>query len=141
MILGVHGFPQVEWDGVKGIPNPQYPGYADHTSILFLPWHRPYLAAYEQILQQNAIQIANEYPPNLSQQYKDAANIFRIPYWDWANSATMPESITTPNITITGPNGQGSIKNPLASYNFHPIPSAAEFPTAFKVCPSPVLFT
>ena len=66
-ISGIHGFPQADWDGVKGIPNPQYPDYADHASILFLPWHRPYLAAYEQLLQQNAIQFASQFPQDVAQ--------------------------------------------------------------------------
>lgn len=46
---------------------PIYRGYANYADILFLPWHWTYLAVYEQILRQNAIQIANQYPQNISQ--------------------------------------------------------------------------
>ncbi|RDI89614.1 hypothetical protein Vi05172_g503 [Venturia inaequalis] len=129
-IAGVHGYPQIEWDGVKGTPNPRYPGYANHADIIFLTWHRAYLAAYEQILQQNAIQIANQYPQDTAEQYRDAATTLRIPYWDWASSAAMPDATTQLNITVKTPNGTQTIVNPLAAYRFRPVPSTNEFPPA-----------
>ena len=42
--IGVHGRPYIPWDNVSGANNE---GYCTHSSILFPPWHRPYLALFE----------------------------------------------------------------------------------------------
>lgn len=41
---GIHGYPHRSWDGVDGEYNA---GYCTHSSVLFPPWHRPYLALFE----------------------------------------------------------------------------------------------
>jgi tyrosinase len=45
-LAGIHGEPYVPWNNVGGLQNPTS-GYCTHSSILFLTWHRPYLALYE----------------------------------------------------------------------------------------------
>lgn len=42
---GIHGLPQVPWDGVAG--RGDHPGYCVHASVTFPTWHRPYLALFE----------------------------------------------------------------------------------------------
>lgn len=42
--LGIHGYPHRSWDGVDGGYDS---GFCTHQSILFPPWHRPYLALFE----------------------------------------------------------------------------------------------
>ena len=50
-ISGIHGVPRTPWNGVAGVSGGNNnPGYCTHTSNLFLPWHRPYLALYEVCL-------------------------------------------------------------------------------------------
>jgi tyrosinase len=49
---GIHGLPNIPWDGVTGNPlfNPQpsqWKGYCTHGSVLFPTWHRPYVMLYE----------------------------------------------------------------------------------------------
>lgn len=44
---GIHGRPYRPWGGVKGGNPSGWQGYCTHTSILFAPWHRPYLALFE----------------------------------------------------------------------------------------------
>jgi hypothetical protein len=44
--VGIHGVPFKAWNGVGGDSGLQA-GYCTHSSILFLPWHRPYLALFE----------------------------------------------------------------------------------------------
>lgn len=35
------------WNNAKGLSSFQFGGYCTHSSILFLTWHRPYLALLE----------------------------------------------------------------------------------------------
>jgi len=97
---------------------------------LFGPWHRPYLALYEQRVSFYAKQVANEFPAGAQRDAAvAAANDLRIPYWDWAanNNPDLPPSITNPTASVTRPNGnQVSIPNPLFQYNFHPL-TASDF--------------
>jgi tyrosinase len=44
---GIHGRPYIDWNSVAGVPGQHWDGYCTHNSILFAPWHRPYLALYE----------------------------------------------------------------------------------------------
>lgn len=44
-IAGIHGYPNVSWDGVAGSGSAV--GYCMHRSVLFAIWHRPYLALFE----------------------------------------------------------------------------------------------
>ncbi|KAL2041570.1 hypothetical protein N7G274_005952 [Stereocaulon virgatum] len=124
-VAGIHGHPYISWDGVQG--NYQA-GYCTHGSILFPSWHRPYMAAYEQILWANAQRIAATYPVVQRSTYEAAAITFRIPYWDWAINSTMPDPINDPMITVNSPHGLVNMANPLYNYTFHPQPSATDFP-------------
>lgn len=46
-VIGIHGMPFKPWNGVKGLASFQFGGYCTHSSVLFVPWHRPYLALFE----------------------------------------------------------------------------------------------
>jgi hypothetical protein len=48
-LSGIHGRPYREWGGAAGDNNAPgaWEGYCTHSSILFAPWHRPYLALFE----------------------------------------------------------------------------------------------
>ena len=52
-IAGIHGLPYEKWPDRdwNDMPESQDPngfkGFCTHSSILFLPWHRPYLALFE----------------------------------------------------------------------------------------------
>lgn len=103
-------------------------GYCPHTSSLFGSWHRPYLALFEQILHDRAMEIAEEYPVGEGRNKAlDIAARLRLPYWDWAANPTdsegcMPTSIRRPTVSVTYPNGtQAEISNPLYRYDFHPL--------------------
>ncbi|KAI9806999.1 MAG: hypothetical protein M1833_002657 [Piccolia ochrophora] len=124
-VSGIHGRPFIAWDGVNG---PYQTGYCTHASVIFPPWHRPYLSLYEQLLWNSAQTIAAKYPAAQKARYQAAAVTFRIPYWDWALDATMPAIINTVKITVNTPTGSKSIDNPLYSYKFHPVPSNRDFP-------------
>ncbi|KXH25142.1 hypothetical protein CSIM01_11403 [Colletotrichum simmondsii] len=126
-IAGIHGVPFVPWNGVPGVPGGEERGYCTHMSILFPSWHRVYLALYEQILFQLVQLIASWFPDPTERAYYQAAAIdFRIPYWDWATTPPLGESVylsefEQPAIEVYGPNGWQTIANPLYSYKFRPL--------------------
>ncbi|KAF3293727.1 hypothetical protein TWF132_004320 [Orbilia oligospora] len=120
-VAGIHGRPYVAWDGVRGGNNDG--GYCTHADILFLTWHRPYLALYEGILYAEVQKIAKEFRAGTEDSTKAlaVAQDWRMPYWDWASDATIPELIgNTPRVTVRQTNGQDqTIDNPLYSYKYN----------------------
>ncbi|KAF2734243.1 Di-copper centre-containing protein [Polyplosphaeria fusca] len=56
-LSGIHGAPFTSWDGVEGEGQR---GYCYHGSNMFAIWHRPYLAAFEQMLNAQAKAVAEE---------------------------------------------------------------------------------
>ncbi|KAI1466640.1 Di-copper centre-containing protein [Daldinia caldariorum] len=135
-ITGIHGAPALTWEDVDPTPGNEHSGYCTHVSILFPPWHRPYLALYEQVLYNIVQFIASFYPPELQDRFQKAADTFRIPYWDWAAVPPKGDSVLPPGvgdspfINVTGPNGVQTIANPLFSYVFRPFNSSTfpDFP-------------
>ncbi|KAH8725083.1 common central domain of tyrosinase-domain-containing protein [Phaeosphaeriaceae sp. PMI808] len=127
-IAGIHGAPFNQWDRVNGQSDNSMKGYCPHASSLFGSWHRPYLALFEQILHDRAVDIANEYPAgDARDKATQIANKVRLPYWDWAvdppnDQGSMPGSLRRPMVKVTFPNGTiDEINNPLYRYNFHPL--------------------
>ncbi|KAG7152567.1 Tyrosinase like protein [Verticillium longisporum] len=92
------------------------------NEALFLPWHRPYVLAFEQRLVETAIRLANQYPAAHRATYVKAAQTLRAPFWDWGYDARVPP-VTVPNtLPVRVPNGSGlrtiQISNPLRYYRF-----------------------
>ncbi|EMC95731.1 hypothetical protein BAUCODRAFT_109268 [Baudoinia panamericana UAMH 10762] len=131
-IAGIHGRPYTVWDGVEPWPGITDSGHCTHVSNIFLPWHRPYLALYEQVLFQHIVEAVNQFPDGaVRQRYASAALSWRAPYWDWAvmpsdGQSTFPDSLTNETVIVTAPNGTMTISNPLYAYNFHPV-NATDF--------------
>ncbi|PQE18684.1 hypothetical protein CJF30_00009685 [Rutstroemia sp. NJR-2017a BBW] len=126
-IAGIHGRPYLPYDNVTATDGDEKNGYCTHVSILFPTWHRPYLALYEQVLQNFIYSIALQYPAGTERdKYVSAAAKFRIPYWDWAivpatGESVLPSSVSNATIALNGPNGFQTISNPLFSYYFNPL--------------------
>lgn len=78
-LSGIHGRPFIEWNGVPLVQNM---GYCSHTSNLFATWHRPYVAAFEQVLYDIVQDVATSIVNDTKGEYKPAASSFRHPYWD-----------------------------------------------------------
>ncbi|KAK4219908.1 Di-copper centre-containing protein [Rhypophila decipiens] len=125
-ITGIHGRPFEAWNDVENVPGaPEEMGYCPHGELIFGTWHRPYLALFEQVLVSHAVNISNQYPPNHAPAYKAAAQTLRLPFWDWATDPTVPSFTGDANITVNGPTGPTTIRNPLYSYRFqNPVPSS-----------------
>ena len=122
-IAGIHGVPRVNWDNVGQCAScTTADGYCTHDSILFLGWHRVYLALFEQRLVAVAKQIAATYPTSTRATMQAAAAKLRLPYWDWAarpaSGSNLPTAITQAQVTVNGPAGSKTLANPLFSYKF-----------------------
>ncbi|KAF2445573.1 Di-copper centre-containing protein [Karstenula rhodostoma CBS 690.94] len=146
-IAGIHGRPFVPWDGVKGDGYywSRYSGYCTHDSNIFPTWHRPFLALFEEVLYLNCREAVSALPEGeLKDRYWKALPSLRLPYWDWAaippeEEGTLPASVQADTVNVTMPNGTVTIKNPLHSYKFHPLPDwEAEGEERWKEFPSTV---
>ncbi|KAH6617711.1 common central domain of tyrosinase-domain-containing protein [Chaetomium sp. MPI-SDFR-AT-0129] len=94
-IAGIHGSPYEPWDELDRTAATGNQGYCTHNSLLFLPWHRPYLALYEQVLHNIMIEEVIETIPErfeaVRKEWKSAADTWRLPYWDWAVKKSRPD--------------------------------------------------
>lgn len=123
-LAGIHGVPRANWDDVGKCSacTGQVDGYCTHDSILFLGWHRAYLALFEQELIAAAKSVASTFRGTKKTTYTTAANKLRLPYWDWAakpgSGSTLPASVTAAKVTVDTPSGSKSIRNPLSRYVF-----------------------
>lgn len=72
----------------------------------------------QQTLVSHAVRIADQYRPSQSTTYKAAAQNLRLPYWDWGLQARLPTAATVKNVTVNGPEGNLTLRNPLYSYRF-----------------------
>jgi len=138
-ISGIHGLPYKPWNGVGSNTDWRttsgFGGYCTHSSILFVPWHRPYLALYEQALYASVQTVAQRFPAGaVRDRWVAAAKDFRAPYFDWASqppagSTAFPSAIANLSITITDVDGRSkSVANPINRFIFHPVnPSPGDF--------------
>ncbi|PIA95850.1 Tyrosinase [Cercospora beticola] len=125
-MCAIHGRPYGMWDNVPPANGTEDNGYCVHVSNLLLPWHRPYLALFEQLLFNHMTACAEEFPAGpLRQRYARAATQVRLPYWDWAvaspNGSVYPDIVQQPRVSVVKSEGTTTIDNPLYSYKFHPV--------------------
>lgn len=149
--------PYKPWNGVGSNTNWRstsgFGGYCTHSSILFLTWHRPYLALYEvtppagqpsptreadseQQSLYNAVQkVARRFPKGaLRDRYLEAAKTFRAPYFDWASqppsgNPAFPSALISPKVQVIDVDGGTKfVNNPLYRYSFHRVtPAPGDF--------------
>lgn len=119
---GIHGLPYVEWGATGASASGGGGGYCPHGELLFLPWHRPYVVRFEQTLSEHAKRIAEGYPDSVKEQYKQAADNLRVPYWDWAAESRVPDAVLPETMKIKAArNGvveDVDVPNPFNTYNF-----------------------
>ncbi|KAM3560060.1 hypothetical protein ARSEF4850_003828 [Beauveria asiatica] len=121
-IAGIHGRPFTEYNNAGKMKTNGWGGYSTHGEILFIIWHRPFVALFEQTLVKEAKMLAAQYPEHLRPIYQRAAEDLRAPYWDWAlepwlPSVALPETIEVKAATETGTVAK-KIDNPLYTYRF-----------------------
>lgn len=81
-----------------------------------------HLTEIQQTLAKHVQIIAKRYNGELSVSYLSAAQNFRVAYWDWAEDPSLPSVVTMATLSINGPTGTTSVRNPLHSYKFQNFP-------------------
>ncbi|KAI2628798.1 Di-copper centre-containing protein [Hypoxylon sp. NC1633] len=129
-LSGIHGMPYAPFNGVGPVPGGSGGGFCPHGETQFVAWHRLYVVLYEQVLGAEVQRIASEYGNHQNASaYSQAAQAFRIPYWDWAANPQLPPSCTQQNVTVDGPRGPLTLRNPLYSYRWQTYPlNQTQFP-------------
>ncbi|PWY89865.1 Di-copper centre-containing protein [Aspergillus heteromorphus CBS 117.55] len=91
----IHWKPFVAWNS-----DPKYNkdagGYCAHATYAFPTWHRVYVIVYEKALYDvmSSIVAGIQDEPGVDiQAWKDAAKLWRHPYWDWADPKVDPMDI------------------------------------------------
>ncbi|KAG9237189.1 putative tyrosinase [Amylocarpus encephaloides] len=123
-IAGIHGQPLQSWDAPPGKDS----WYCVHGSTLFPPWHRPYLALYEQRLYEIMLKLI---PTTFARQDQAActaaANSWRLPFWDsaikrpdWRSpndksklGPNCPYLLTVPKVEVLTKTGTAQVDNPM----------------------------
>ncbi|KAI5925049.1 tyrosinase [Camillea tinctor] len=118
-IAGIHGMPYTSWDEPSVTTSEAHvKGYCVHANNLFPPWHRPYMLLFEQRIYEIMInEVIAEQPQSRRVKYLEAANTWRLPFWDWAKNPKMPGLLCCPRVTITLENEDPMIiDNPLYKF-------------------------
>ncbi|CAK7205161.1 hypothetical protein SEUCBS139899_007926 [Sporothrix eucalyptigena] len=105
-ITGIHGLPFLPWNGVNQTSGGANSGYCPHG----------------QILAGHVRKAAKQYPVETIDTYTAAAQTFRIPYWDWAQDATLPTAVISQTVNFNSPSGPSTMRNPLYSFQFPNFP-------------------
>ncbi|KAF8316023.1 uncharacterized protein EI90DRAFT_3021715 [Cantharellus anzutake] len=129
-ISSLHGLPLILWNNAPGTGV-----YCQHASPLFPTWHRPYVALFEQVIQERAIKIANRYAGTDKQKWVRAAEDLRQPYWDWAKErdpSFLNIFFSTQTFDIETPEGSKHLQNPFLYYQFDSRFSKSSFPAEYQ---------
>ncbi|CAI7654190.1 unnamed protein product [Penicillium glandicola] len=115
-VAGIHGQPFVRWDDPS--PEPMKNGYCFHSHVIFPIWHRPYVLLFEQVLYDIMIKdIIPQFSETHQASWREQAESWRLPFWDWARNGRVPDLAKYPTITVPSPEG-GSVRinNPLFQF-------------------------
>ena len=77
--LGIHGYPFIPWQYPPEATVNRDMGYCTHGSVLFTTWHRPYVLLLEQLLWEEAVNIAGKFSGTAKDKYLAAAQDLRLP--------------------------------------------------------------
>lgn len=76
------------------------------------------LTSFQQRISELAKEIASEFDEDIRAEWEEAADTWRLPFWDWATQTTVPHLSKAPIALIPTANGKGEqpIPNPLYQY-------------------------
>ncbi|KAJ5646047.1 hypothetical protein N7490_002419 [Penicillium lividum] len=118
-IAGIHGQPNVPWDEPHTTQEEaNLKGYCTHNNVLFPIWHRAYLALYEQRISEIMAGIVKEFTVENKEEWEDAARLWRLPFWDWGLTTSVPNLSKWPTAIVPTKDGSGeeAIQNPLYQF-------------------------
>ncbi|KAL6912417.1 hypothetical protein FSST1_010177 [Fusarium sambucinum] len=131
-VAGIHGLPAVPWDN-DPVPmeasksyNSNYATsditpdfYCPHNSMLFPTWHRVYVLLFEQRLWEIMdSEIVPQVTGSQKAQWQEAANSWRLPYWDWAADPSVPAVVRGESVSIVEFDGKTTTTTPNPLYQF-----------------------
>ena len=88
--------PYHEWDEPGQPPKP-HDLYCTHATALFPTWHRPYLLLFEQVLHEIMVKtVIPQFTPDVQDEMREAADTWRLPYWDAAALRGNPKALDVP---------------------------------------------
>ncbi|CAG8152841.1 unnamed protein product [Penicillium nalgiovense] len=94
---GIQGQPFVRWDDPS--PEPTKNGYCSHSHVIFPIWHRPYVLLFEQILYDIMVkEVIPQFPEAHQASWREQAESWRLPLWDWARNGHVPDLTKYPTI-------------------------------------------
>ncbi|KAL2827352.1 hypothetical protein BDW59DRAFT_171376 [Aspergillus cavernicola] len=121
-LAGIHGFPTVSWDNANVLDG----FYCTHGVFTFPPWHRPYMLLYEQVIYSIMVEeLIPSIPDEAAKKgWKNAAQRWRLPFWDWAvpQSDTgeygVPQIVELEQVEVVklGRNDKEPVQNPLYKF-------------------------
>ncbi|CAG7929405.1 unnamed protein product [Penicillium olsonii] len=115
-IAGIHGQPFARWDDPS--PEPMKNGYCFHSHVIFPIWHRPYVFLFEHVLYDIMVNdIIPQFPEDRQDGWREQAESWRLPFWDWARNGRVPDLAKYPTTTVPKPEG-GTVRidNPLFQF-------------------------
>lgn len=126
-VAGIHAYPQLTWD--EGEPSKKGGFYCTHGQLTFSTWHRVYMLLFEQLVWKHMKAIIEEWKLEKDEDsiWKEAADTWRLPYWDWARrqvyaeTFALPEVLTMATVTIFPPKSKAELyeeKYPNPLYGF-----------------------
>ncbi|KAJ5890227.1 hypothetical protein N7504_011037 [Penicillium tannophilum] len=118
-IAGIHGQPNVLWDEPTVNEDTKGKGYCTHNNILFPIWHRAYLALYEQRIHEIMVKdIVPNFAEDQRPEWEEAAETWRLPFWDWGLTTSVPDLCKYPYTFVPTADGTGeeSVHNPLFQF-------------------------
>ncbi|KAK2778714.1 tyrosinase [Colletotrichum kahawae] len=124
-VAGIHGLPSTIWDHAPAPADvtsyypdlyakyPKLTGditagyYCPHQTLIFPTWHRAYMLLFEQrlweIMTSKIVDPITD--PNIKARWLQEANAWRMPYWDWAASPSVPAIVLPATISVVQPDG------------------------------------
>ncbi|WAO84705.1 Tyrosinase [Fusarium falciforme] len=97
-VAGIHAYPQLTWD--EGEPSKKGGFYCTHGQLTFSTWHRVYMLLFEQLVWKHMKAIIQEWKLEEDEDsiWREAADTWRLPYWDWARHQVYAETFALPEV-------------------------------------------
>ncbi|ROV96372.1 hypothetical protein VPNG_09068 [Cytospora leucostoma] len=90
-LAGIHAATYAGWDGFDNPKEQKDRSFCVHNDSTFPTWHRVYVTLFEQVVYEAMIKFidaASDVTPEMRSDWREEAERWRLPYWDFARFAT-----------------------------------------------------